>query len=312
MASKDKSTALTEEERNRQKPVYKASYDKKLEDAYDAVLSREKFSYDPGSDALYNKYKDDYMQQGRMAMKDSAGQAAALTGGYGSSYSQTVAQQQYDSHLRQLGDVIPGLYELAYSKYLDEGNELEENYQRLRQLRDDEYRRYEDELEDYRYGQEQEYRREQDERASQQAQEQRALDDAATLARYGDFSGYAAIYGQETADRMKKFWIASNPDTAYNMGLIDAGRYYALTGNYAPGQQAAQSSGRRQTYYPNTAPDGRDAAVVQRELRNMGYNIAVDGAWGPRSQAAWDAAYGRGSGAAVYRPGSDPNQIMRV
>lgn len=68
-----------------------------------------------------------------------------------------------------------------------------------------------------------------------------------------------------------------------------------MTGGYAPGQaaQGAASSGSSgRGWYPSTAPDGRDAKTVQRELRNRGYNIAVDGAWGPKSQKAWEQAMG--------------------
>ena len=71
-----------------------------------------------------------------------------------------------------------------------------------------------------------------------------------------------------------------------------------MTGEYAPGFELPQPDStstavKSGSYYPNTAPDGRDAKIVQRELRNMGYNIAVDGAWGPKSQAAWEKAYGK-------------------
>ena len=79
------------------------------------------------------------------------------------------------------------------------------------------------------------------------------------------------------------------------MGLISAEQYYTLTGG-AASKSAAGSGGSSRSYYPNTAPDGRDAKVVQRELRNKGYNIAVDGAWGPKSQKAWEKAMGKTGG----------------
>lgn len=301
MASKEKKSGfLEEEELGGAKPQYKASYDAAADDAYEKLSGRPAFSYDPRSDPMYKNYRDSYINQGRMAMKDSMGQAGALTGGYASSYAQSIGQQQYDAHLQKLGDVIPELYRLAYSKYSDEGDQLFRQYNALTQLKDEEYDRYQDELDDYYRRQELEYQREKDSKAFEEKQREqsysRVHDEAAMLAKYGDFSGYAAIYGQETADRMREHYIAANPDIAFNLGLIDAGRYFALTGKYSPGQAAApaQSSGRSGTYYPSTAPDGRDAATVQRELRNQGYNIAVDGAWGPKSQAAWEKAYGSG------------------
>ena len=279
-----------------EKPAYDDSYDKKLSESYEKIKSRPAFSYDAKNDPLYAKYKSDYISQGRMAMKDSAGQAAALSGGYASSYSENAGRQQYDSYLTKLGDVIPELYRLAYSRYEDEGGRLAGEYDALRALRDNEHSRYTDALDDYNDEREREYRRERDAAEDERTALSDKRSDAAARAKYGDFSGYAELYGDETAERMKSYWISANPKTAYGMGLISADRYYYMTGSYAPGyelpQPDAPSSGTSRTYYPNTAPDGREAKVVQRELRNMGYKIAVDGAWGPKSQAAWDKAYG--------------------
>lgn len=294
-------------------PVYKGSYEQELKNAYDSLSKRPDFSYDLSADPLYRQYKNDYVRQGRMAMKDTIGQASALTGGYSSSYAQNVGQQQYDEHLSKLGQIVPELYELAYSKYSSEGEQLRDRYDMLSELRDDEYERYTDEMSRYEANEKLWYEREREQKAYEEKQAEqsytRALNEAATLAKYGDFSGYAKIYGEETAQSMKKNWIAANPDTAYNMGLVDAAGYFTMTGKYAPGYAPVQtSSGRSGSYYPSTAPDGRDASLVQRELRNMGYNVAVDGAWGPKSQAAWDKAYGGTSLSLTY----DPSYLVRV
>ena len=280
-----------------EKPVYDADYDRKLNESYEKIKSRGAFSYDAKSDPLYEKYKNDYISQGRAAMEDSAGQAASLTGGYASSYSESVGQQQYDSYLTKLGDVIPELYQLAYSRYADEEERLNDEYDALKTLRDNEYSRYSDALDDYNDTLEREYETERDAAEDERNAQSDKRSDAAARAKYGDFSGYAELYGDETAAQMKNHWISANPKTAYNMGLISADRYYYMTGSYAPGYELPQpnesSGGSSGSYYPSTAPDGRDAKTVQRELRNMGYKIAVDGAWGPKSQAAWDKAYGQ-------------------
>lgn len=270
---------------NRNKPVYDDSYDKKLEESYEKLRNRPAFRYDAGSDPLYSKIRDDYVSAGRRAMKDSYGQAASLSGGYSSSYAENAAQQTYDGYLSKLSDVIPSLYELAYSRYAGEGERLKDEVDALRILRDDAYKRYSDALDDYDKQTELAYRREQDAKEASRSE-------AENRAKYGDFSGYAALYGEDTAQSMKNYWISKNPLAAYNIGMIDATGYYRATGEYAPGFELPQPD-RATSYYPNTAPDGRDAKVVQRELRSMGYNIAVDGAWGPKSQAAWEKAYGR-------------------
>ena len=104
------------------------------DEALEAYLNREDFQYDLNADALYRQYKDRYVELGRNAMADTMGQAAALTGGYGSSYAQNVGQQAYQSYLGQLGDVIPELYQLAYDRYRDKGDDLYRNYQSWAQL----------------------------------------------------------------------------------------------------------------------------------------------------------------------------------
>lgn len=43
---------------------------------------------------------------------------------------------------------------------------------------------------------------------------------AETLANYGDFSGYGAIYGDEAAQNMANVWYQQNPDVAYIVGRI--------------------------------------------------------------------------------------------
>lgn len=57
-------------------------------------------------------------------MADTLGQTAHLTGGYGSSYAQSAAQQSYQRYLQQLSDVLPQLQSAAYSRYRDEGDAL--------------------------------------------------------------------------------------------------------------------------------------------------------------------------------------------
>ena len=98
----------------------------KLTDTTNALENREKFSYDVNGDALYQQYKDQYMTQGNMAMMDTMGQAASMTGGYGNSYAQSVGQQTYQGYMQQLTDKIPELWQMAYNKYTQEGQEMKD------------------------------------------------------------------------------------------------------------------------------------------------------------------------------------------
>jgi peptidoglycan hydrolase-like protein with peptidoglycan-binding domain len=111
--------------------------------------NRGPFSYDFNSDALYNQYKDQYIQQGQMAMMDTMGQAAAMTGGYGNSYAQTVGQQAYNQQLSQLNNVMPELYQMAYNRYNQEGQDLLNMYDLYAGLSADDYGKYRDSVTDY-------------------------------------------------------------------------------------------------------------------------------------------------------------------
>ena len=125
---------------------YKSQWQTQLNDAINKILNREKFSYDLNGDALYQQYKNQYMMQGQQAMMDTMGQAAALTGGYGNSYAQTAGQQAYNSHLQQLNDKIPELYQMALSKYQTEGQDMYDQYSLLAGQEEQDYGRYQDKI----------------------------------------------------------------------------------------------------------------------------------------------------------------------
>ena len=88
-------------------------------------------------------------QQGKQAMQDTMGQAAALTGGYGSTYGQAVGQQQYNAYLQNLNDVVPELYQLALERYNMEGDDLKTQYSLLADQYQQEYGQYRDMLSDW-------------------------------------------------------------------------------------------------------------------------------------------------------------------
>ena len=49
---------------------------------------------------------------------------------------------------------------------------------------------------------------------------ERDLKTAAALSEYGDFSGYAALYGDDVAQGMADIWAQQNPDVAYVTGRV--------------------------------------------------------------------------------------------
>ena len=108
---------------------------------YDKIMNRGEFSYDVNKDKLYQQYRDLYAQMGRSAMEDTMGQAASLTGGYGSTYSQNAGQQAYNAYLQKLNEVVPELYNAAYNRYNQEGQDLMNLYSMARSNADSAYER---------------------------------------------------------------------------------------------------------------------------------------------------------------------------
>ena len=123
-----------------------SQYQTIADEALQQYLNRGDFSYDVNADALYQQYKDKYIQQGKMAMMDTVGQAAALTGGYGNSYAVTAGNQAYQSHLQNLNDVVPELYQMAYDRYNQEGQDLINQYGIAADRENQEYSKYQDAL----------------------------------------------------------------------------------------------------------------------------------------------------------------------
>ena len=141
---------------------YTPEADRELDSLYRAITGRPTFSYRPSADPLYQSLRDRTVQDGRMAMRDTMGQAAALTGGYGSSYAQSVGQQQYDEYLRSLSEALPELYGLAFQRYTAEGDALQNAYDLGFQRREADYRRQRDALADQQAARQQSYKQQQD------------------------------------------------------------------------------------------------------------------------------------------------------
>ena len=129
--------------------AYQSQWQAQLDDTINKILNREKFSYDLNGDALYQQYKDKYIQQGQLAMGDAIGQASAMTGGYGNSYAQSVGQQAYQAQLDNLNDIVPELYQMAYDKYNQEGQDLYNQYAMLGDRENLDYGRYRDSMADW-------------------------------------------------------------------------------------------------------------------------------------------------------------------
>ena len=132
---------------DRQQPgAYVSRWQQQLDAAMEKILNREAFSYQLNGDALYRQYKDQALQNGRLAMQDTLGQAAAMTGGYGSSYGQTAAQQSYRRHMEDLNDKAMNLYDKARAEYDRQGDADKEHYDLLLQRENSSQNQYKQNL----------------------------------------------------------------------------------------------------------------------------------------------------------------------
>ena len=125
------------------------TYGQSVRDALDKINNREKFTYDLNGDALYQQYKDQYINQGRLAMQDTMGQASAMTGGYGNSYAATAGNQTYQGYLQKLNNVVPELYQMALNQYNQEGQNMRDNLAMYQGLYNTEYGEHRDKVSDW-------------------------------------------------------------------------------------------------------------------------------------------------------------------
>lgn len=128
------------------KPTIQGTYDQQVEQLFQELMGQKDFKYDLNGDPLWQQYKDQYLTQGKMASMDAMGQAAALTGGYGSSFGQTVGQQAYQGYVQQLNDKVPELYQLAMQKYAQEQALLKDKFTTAKGMQEDEYTKDMDKL----------------------------------------------------------------------------------------------------------------------------------------------------------------------
>ncbi len=131
------------EEWETNKPAdYNSKYSQEIEDILKTILDRGEFEYSLSSDPMYEQYREKYMQNGKKAMMDTMGQAAALTGGYSNSYAVSAGNQAYQDSLLQLDDIAMDLRRQAYEEYKGEHSSLIEDVNLLRGLDGDDYEKY--------------------------------------------------------------------------------------------------------------------------------------------------------------------------
>lgn len=74
------------------------------------------WSYNPLQDASYQALAQVYGARGNLAAKNSLADAAALNGGYGTSYAVSAAQQARNQYNQELMSLVPELEQAAYNR----------------------------------------------------------------------------------------------------------------------------------------------------------------------------------------------------
>lgn len=223
---------------------YSSGFEEQLQALYDQIAGRESFSYDPEEDETYRRYAKLYAAQGAAAMEDTMGQAASLTGGYGSSYAQAAGQQAYDRYLGELAALVPELRQAALAEYRQEGQALTDRYNMLNQQEKAAYDRWQDTV----------------------AQWQRALSEAQSS--YDDVSAqnekaYQAMlkHYADKAEQERKL-------SAAGAKLEDSG-YEADTGKESLSSTAADSLQRAVGNYLKSGREDTAQALLQQYAQRM-------------------------------------------
>ena len=131
--------------------TYNSQYGDQISNALNTVTN---WKYDPMSDANYQALAKVYGARGNIAAKNSLADAAALNGGYGTSYAVSAAQQARNQYNQELAALIPDLEANAFNKATTTLNALRDAddtaYGRFRDTESDKQWKYGQDYQAYR------------------------------------------------------------------------------------------------------------------------------------------------------------------
>lgn len=252
-------------------PGFSSRYDPQIQALYQAILSREPFSYDAASDPLYGQYKQSYTRGGQRAMQDTLGQMALRTGGLASSYAESAAQQIYDNYMAALADKIPELQQLAYQRYQDELSGKRADLSMLLGLDDVDYNRwsgdrsfdynaYRDQVADEQWAKSFDYQQQRD--AASDSQWQQQWDYSRAQEDYTRRLQLAQQYAELTGDYSGFLEAGWTPEQ-----VAAASRAYQQQGAAAAAKGSGGSSGGKQA---KATPSGTDWSQVEAYVSDYG------------------------------------------
>lgn len=283
-------------------PDFTSSYDSQIRRLYDEIVNRPAFRYDPAGDPLYQSYRAQMVGEGQRAMRDTMGQAASLTGGYGSSYAQSVGQQEYEYYLRRLGQVMPQLYQAAWERYNAEGDELrglfdstmamaqeevgraKDRYDMAAKLEEQAYQREQDKLDRDLAREQLQYQRQQAGYSQMLAQEklnyERGEKSYQNMMKLITQSGYmpsdaelsAAGMSRGQADALRSSYLMKNPMAMLMSGGLPAG-LSALAGGYTGGGYTSGKGGYTSSRSAGTGtPGSKEQMKLAANQKGSGSN----------------------------------------
>ena len=129
-----KSSAVLQAEQLLQSKIdqgYAGTHKDALNNLLNDFMNREDFEYDVDKDQMFQQALASAMNSGKSAMQDTMGQAAALTGGYGSTYATTAGNQAYNAFIEDAYNNLPEYYNMALAAYEAEGQQMLQQYNML-------------------------------------------------------------------------------------------------------------------------------------------------------------------------------------
>ena len=139
-----KSSAVLQAEQLLQSKIdqgYAGTHKEALNNLLNDFMNREDFEYDVDKDQMFQQALASAMNSGKAAMQDTMGQAAALTGGYGSTYATTAGNQAYNAFIEDAYNNLPEYYNMALAAYEAEGQQMIQQYNMLDAADTKEYQR---------------------------------------------------------------------------------------------------------------------------------------------------------------------------
>lgn len=142
------SNARSELERFEQtKPAdYQSKYQGQIDNVMGKLDDLGDFDYDPASDTAYKQYKNEYTQKAKLANQNAQANAAAQTGGYGSSYGTQAGQNAYTATMNNLDNVLNSLQDQSRSEYTAKRTGLESQLSGLQNAEQQDYQNYQKDM----------------------------------------------------------------------------------------------------------------------------------------------------------------------